>query len=292
MFRLPPRVVYNLSGDTGVVFTMPGSADEVDTFGAKLVSFLPQNLTAGKPVVSGLVALFDRHTGQPRAIIDGRAITDIRTAATSAMATRYLARKDAGSCGIFGTGGQADSHIDAICAVRPVEDIVIWGRSYEKAQALAERHAQRHGVNTRATQDPAEAGACDIVCTVTGSLDPILKGVWVKPGAHVCLVGAHGLNARESDTELIVKSRVYVDYIESTLNEGGEIMIPIGEGSVDESHIVGEIGEVLTGKIGGRATDDEITVYNSLGVVSQDLYAASYILRQAVAEGAGTTVAF
>jgi ornithine cyclodeaminase len=289
---IPPRLIFNLIDNTGFFGAMPGSSSEMPFFGAKIVSFLPGNPAKGMPAVGGFVTLFDRETGEPRALVAGGVITDIRTAAASAMAARHLARADARSCGIFGTGGQAKVHIEAMCAVRPVEDVVIWGRDPAKAEALALKHAHLEGIVVRATDDPAEAGACDLVCTTTVAKEPILKGEWVQPGAHISLVGAHALGTREADTELVVKSKVYVDSLESTLNEGGDIMTPVQEGAIDESHIWGEIGQLLGGEIQGRNSDDEITLYNSLGVVSQDLYAARYVLQQAQAKGLGTEVAF
>ena len=224
--RIPPRLIFNLIDDSGFFGAMPGSSKELDAFGAKVVSFLPGNPARGRPAIGGFVTMFDHETGEPRAIIDGRVITDVRTAAASGMAARHLARADAHRCGILGTGGQAHAHIDAMCAVRPVDEVIIWGRNLTKAEALAQRHAHREGVSVRATSDPSEAGGCDLVCTTTVSAEPILEGQWLTPGAHVSLVGAHSLGAREADTETIVKSKVYVDSLESTKNEGGDIMIP------------------------------------------------------------------
>lgn len=287
---IPPRLLFDLVDKRGFFAAMPGSS--LQALGSKIVSFLPGNPAQGRPAIGGFVTLFDPESGQPLAIIDGRVVTDVRTAAASGMAARQLARKGATRCGILGAGGQADVHIDAMCAVREIDEVLIWARKPQQARALAERHELRHGIRCRATGDPAEAGACDLICTTTISIEPILKGAWVQPGAHVSLVGSHSLASREADTELILKSRVYVDYLESTLNEGGDIMIPIGEGAIDASHIVGEIGQVLTGEIAGRENDQEITLYNSLGIVSQDLYAALHVLKQAELSGIGTVVDF
>lgn len=289
---IPPRMIFKLIDGNGLFGLMPGSSAELSSFGAKVVSYLPGNPAKGRSAFGGFVTLFDRASGEPTAIVDGRVITDVRTAAASGMAARHLARKDAGSCGIFGTGGQAHVHIDAMCAVRPVREVVIWGRDLAKAEALAERHSHREGVTVRATDDPVQEGACDLVCTGTASSEPILKGEWVKPGAHVSLVGAHNLSSREADTDLMVKSRIYVDLLESARSEAGNIMIPIQEGAIDESQIVGEIGQLLTGAIKGRENDEQITLYNSLGVVAQDLYAAQHVLQQAEARGIGDVVEF
>jgi ornithine cyclodeaminase len=286
--RIPPRLLFNLVDDSGFFAAMPGSS--LEALGCKVVSFLPANPSKGLPAINGFVTLFDHASGNPLALIDGRVVTDVRTAAASGLAARHLARADASSCGILGTGAQADAHIDAMCAVRPVQEVVIWGRSLQKAQGLVVRHEGRQGIACRATSDPAEAGACDLVCTATISIEPVLEGAWLQPGAHVSLVGAHTLTSREADTETILKSLVYIDYLESTLNEGGDIMIPIQEGAIDVSHIVGEIGQLLNGEIAGRESEDEITLYNSLGVVSQDLFAALHVLAQAEIRDIGTVV--
>ena len=289
---IPPRTLFQLQDDSGFFAVMPGASRELDAYGAKVVSYHPANSAKGLPAIQGFVAVFDHQTGQPRAIMDGGVITNIRTAAASGLATRLLARPEAGSCGIFGAGALADVHLQAMCSVRPLEECIIWARRRDQAEALAEKHAARSGVAIRATGDPAEAGACDIVCTTTASPKPVLQGNWVKPGAHINLVGAHTINSRESDTYLIEKSKIYVDLIESTLNEGGDVMIPVREGAINPEHIIGEIGQLLTGDIFGRTNDRQITVYNSLGITSQDLYAARHVMEKALEQGAGTEVSF
>lgn len=287
---IPPRLLFSLAGGNGFFANMPGSS--ADALGSKIVSFLPDNPARGRPAVSGYIGLFDPGTGLPTAIIEGRVITEVRTAAASAMATRALSREDSRTLGIFGTGHQADVHIEAICTVRPIEEVVIWGRNFEKAESLARRHDHREDVVVRATDDASQAAACDIVCTTTLATEPILEGRWVRPGSHVCLVGAYAPDAREADTDLIVKSKVYVDSLESAGNEAGDILIPIGEGAISKSHLVGEIGQLLLGEIPGRQSREEITIYKSLGIVSQDLYAARHVAARAEEEGAGIQVEF
>jgi len=289
---IPPRTLFQLQDDSGFFAVMPGTSQELNSYGAKVVSYHPANSARGLPAIQGFVAVFDHQTGQPRAIMDGGVITDIRTAAASGLATRLLARPEAGSCGIFGAGALADVHLQAMCTVRPVKECVIWARRCEQAEALAEKHRARSGVAVRTTDDPREAGACDIVCTTTASPLPVLQGDWVKPGAHIKLVGAHHIDSRESDTELIKKSSIYVDLLESTINEGGDVMIPIQGGVVERDHIVGEIGQLLAGDIHGRTNEQQITVYNSLGITSQDLYAARLVMEKAQAQGVGTQVSF
>jgi ornithine cyclodeaminase len=289
---IPPRTLFQLQDDSGFFAVMPGASKALQAYGAKVVSYHPANAKSGRPPIQGFVTLFDHHTGEPRAIIDGNVITNVRTAAASGLATRCLARPDSSSCGIFGAGALAEVHLEAICQVRPIERCVIWARNPAQAQALADRCSAHVQAEIRATSDPQEAAACDVICTTTASPVPVVRGEWVRPGAHLNLVGAHKLTSREADTGLIVKSRVYIDLMESTRNEGGDIMIPIGEGAVSEDHIIGEIGQLLAGDIAGRMHEDDITVYNSLGIMSQDLYAALHVLNKALQTGVGTRVTF
>ena len=289
---MPPRLVAPLIDESGTLVLMPGSSTGLAAFGAKVINLIPDNPTRGLPAIQGFIALFDHASGTPVAIIDGAEVTGIRTAAASGLATRLLARADAHSCGIFGNGVQAVTHIDAMRAVRPVDEIVVWGRNPDKVQVFAQEQAQRTGISVRATADPAEAGSCDLVCTTTTSPEPVLAGEWVRPGAHVNLVGAHSLTTRECDTGLVVKSSVYVDLMESVRNEGGDIMIPVNEGVIDEDHIIGELGELLQGNIPGRQDAQQVTLYQSHGINAQDMFAAKHIYAKARTTGEAEVVDF
>ena len=174
-----------------------------------------------------------------------------------------------------------------MAAVRRLSEVRIWGRDPKKAEELASSVSDQTGLNVRPTDDPRRAAECDIVCTVTGSSTPILEGDWVNPGTHINLVGAHSLKTREADTTLVSKATVYVDLKESMLNEGGDIMIPIHEGALKESDVVGELGQLVAGEIPGRASPEQITVYNSLGITAQDLIAAQRVYERAVELGLG-----
>jgi ornithine cyclodeaminase len=232
-----------------------------------------------------VITLFELAGGAPVAVIDGTEITALRTAAVSGLATRELARADASSLGVFGTGVQAARHIAAVSAVRPIEEIRIWGRDSGRAGQLAGQVSQDTGNTVQAVSDPVDAAACDILCTVTGSAEPVLKGEWVQPGAHINLVGAHSLDTREADTALVARSSVYVDLLASVWAEAGDIVIPIQEGAIGEDHILGELGQLLAGEIRGRTDAEEVTLYKSLGLAAQDLYAANHVYRRATAAG-------
>ncbi len=287
---VPLRLFSPLADDSGSLGVMPGSALDPPLFGAKVISLRFDNPAKGLPAVQGYVSLFDHETGRPVAVIEGASVTAIRTAAASGLATRELARQGARTHGIFGTGVQAVTHIDAIACVRDMQEVVVWGRDADKARRFAERQSERTRLHIRATGDAAEAARCDVVSTVTAATEPVLKGEWLRPGTHVNLVGVHTPQAREADTRAILRSRVYVDLMESAMSEAGDLLIPIGEGAIDKAHILGEIGQVLAGGVPGRADDDEITLYKSLGIVAQDLFAAAHVYAQAVERGAGVEV--
>jgi ornithine cyclodeaminase len=260
---------------------MPAASGKLGYYGAKLISLTPGNSGKGLPTIRGNYLLFESGTGGAVAVIDAASLTAIRTAAASGLATRLLARPDASTCGIFGTGVQAATHAEAMRAVRPLREIRIWGRDAEKAQRLAQALRASTGLSATAEKDPAHVAACDLVCTVTGSAEPILKGVWVQPGAHVNLVGAHTLAQREADTELVRRSLVFVDLLEAAKREAGDVMIPVQEGSLTADPVRGEIGRVASGAIAGRTSPDQVTLYKSVGVAAQDLFAAGHVFRKA-----------
>jgi ornithine cyclodeaminase len=193
---------------------------------------------------------------------------------------------------VIGTGEEAQSHIEAFQAARPFERLIIWGRNSATAQGLADR-SRRSGIDdVRVVSSVREALAeADVVCTVTSSPDPLLFGADVRPGTHLCLVGASIPSTREVDDALVAMSRFFVDYRASAMAQAGELLHAIGEGVVTEAHLVAEIGEVLLAKVPGRRSDSDVTVYKSLGVAAQDLAAASLVYRRAVERGAGTLAA-
>lgn len=287
---MPLRLFTPLADNSGAFGLMPGSTLDPPFFGAKVISLLHGNPAKGLPMVQGYVSLFDHETGKPVTLIEGSSVTAIRTAAASGLATRELARKDARTHGLFGTGVQAVTHIDAIACARDIREVIVWGRDAEKTRQFAGRQSERVRFDVRATDDPAEAASCDVVSTVTAATEPVLKGEWLQPGCHVNLVGVHTPNAREADTAAIKRSSVYVDLMESALNEAGDLLIPIGEGAIGEQHIVGEIGQLLAGAVPGRTDESAITLYKSLGIVAQDLFAAAHIHARALEEGAGVEV--
>jgi ornithine cyclodeaminase/alanine dehydrogenase-like protein (mu-crystallin family) len=274
-----PRLKESFAGGKGGMLLMRAESAELGYYAIKQISFMPDNARRGLPVIQGLISLFELDSGSPVAVLDGTAVTTLRTAAASGLATRELARANARSLGIFGTGVQVRGHIAAISAVRDIDEVVIWGRNPDHSRALVAELSDQFAARLTATTEPSVAAGCDVVCTLTGASEPVLRGEWVRPGTHVNLVGAHSLNAREADSSLMSRARVYCDLLDSVRAEAGDIVIPIEEGVFAEDHIVGEIGELLAGSVAGRADDSQITLYKSLGVAAQDLYSAHWAYR-------------
>jgi ornithine cyclodeaminase len=288
---LPLRSMTRLPDRSGLLGLMPGYLGAPVAFGIKLVTVMPRNQERGLDSHQGLVLLFDPEDGRPLAAMDASSITAIRTAAVSGAATRALAREDARELAILGSGVQAHSHLDAMRAARPLARVRVWSRNPEHARAFAEAASRRTGIPVHATTSAREAVRdAEIICTTTASHDPILHSDWIAPGAHINAVGACFRDARELDTEALLRARLYVDRRESAFAEAGDFLIPQAEGAVDETHIVGELGELFLGTVEGRRTNDEVTLFKSLGIAVEDLAAAHHVYRRALAAGVGVEV--
>ncbi|MEM1050506.1 MAG: ornithine cyclodeaminase family protein [Pseudomonadota bacterium] len=287
----PVRSFAPIGEDRGVLAMMPAAAVSSGAFGLKVLSLLPENPAKGHPMIQGFIALFSQETGELSALVDGTSVTAIRTASASALASATLAKEGATSHGILGTGVQAESHALAIAdAVPSIAETVIWGRSRDKAEALANRLSESFGMKAKAGDLP-EAAACDVVSAVTATTDPIIDLGDILPGAHINLVGSHSPDKREATSALVAGSRLFVDMREAALSEAGDILTPIQEGLITQDHIIGEIGEVRLGQVSGRTAPEEITVYKSLGNAAQDLFAAVAVLETAKAKNLGQVVA-
>lgn len=291
--ELPLRNVVPLGGGN-FMGVMPGALDAPAFYGVKIVSLFPANPARGLSSHRGAVVLFERETGGAVAMMDADLLTARRTAAASAVATRALARADAAVLALIGHGEQAEHHLDAIAEVRSLREVRVAGRDAGRARAFAERMAPRHPrLSITAGDDlrAAVAGA-DIVCTVTSSVTPVLRGAWLEPGQHLNVVGASIPSRREIDDDAVLRARLFVDYRPSTFAQAGEIVDMIAAGRIGKDHVLAEIGAVLAGAAPGRESAQEITLYRSLGVAAQDLAAAAHVLARAEAEGRGTVVPF
>ncbi len=271
---MPLRQYMGIPGGDGKFTLMPGYLDDPASFGVKIISKFPRE--AGSPHGShvGAVVVFDAKQGIPLAILDAAETTAIRTASARALATRMLSRENSKVLAILGTGTEALHHAKALVCVRDIEEISIWGRTPANANALVTEIKKEFKSKVSVFGEVEEAvGNADIVCTTTSAKEPILKGEWLPQGCHVNLVGAAIISAAEADDEVVTRSRFYVDSRASAMAQAGELKSAIDAGLVTEEHILAEIGELLSEPEKGRLSEEDITVYKSLGVVAQDLVA-------------------
>jgi ornithine cyclodeaminase len=256
-------------------------------YSLKTVCVMPDNPSRGLDAHQGTVTLFDGETGETRAIMNASAITAIRTAAVSAVATRLLAREDARELGILGAGVQARSHLEALRLVRDFDAVRIFSPTASHARALA----KETGAKAVGTAQEVVEGA-DVVVTATSAVDPVLRREWLKPGAHLNVVGGRPPMMRELDVATVAASSFYVDRRESAENEAYDYRDALEAGAIGDDHIRGEIGEVLIGDAPGRQSPEELTVFRSLGLAVEDLAAAEYVVRRARERGVGVEVEF
>lgn len=249
----------------------------------KVITVFHHNNEKGLPSHQGSVLLFDGETGTLRAMLDGGAITEIRTGAASAVATDLLARPDAEVLALIGSGAQARSHLLAIREIRRLREVRVWSPSLESDTRFAREMGTMTGLPVRICASAREAAeGADILCTLTPSKTPVLEREWLKPGAHVNAVGACSADARELSGELVRDSVFYCDSVESVLAESGDYLIPLREGLFGEEHLRGTVGELLLGKKPGRTSPEEITVYESLGLAVEDIACAEALCRPAL----------
>ena len=294
---LPLRTVLRLGDTTNAFASMPAilGAGESASIGAKVITVFPGNDATPFDAHIGVVLLFDAQHGTLLAIADASSITAIRTSAVSGLATRLLANDDAATLAILGAGVLAMPHLEAVCAVRPITRVRVWSRSGaaagSRAAVFAAAARAKFGIDVSACDTVQEAvGDADVVCTITSSRTPVLEGAWLKSGAHVNAVGASIRTARELDTAAVVNARVFGDRRESVLAEAGDVLIPLAAGAITEAHLLGELGDVLTGALQGRTATSDVTLFKSLGLAVEDVAALRHIHTKAIALGRGVTV--
>ncbi len=289
---LPLRQTVRQPDKKGLLGLMPAYMGSPRAIGGKFITVFPGNLETPYESHQGVVLLFETENGRLLSMVDASTITAIRTAAASGVATRVLARKDASRLAILGSGTQAKEHLESMRAVRRLTKVLVWSRSRGRAESFAKAWDQ-NDLHVEAVPTAREAVVdSDIVCTTTGATAPILEGKWLSPGTHVNAVGASLPGFRELDSEAVIRARLYTDRRESLFNEADDFRIPLREGLIGEGHMIGEIGEVLTGKVSGRVSDQDITLFKSLGIAVEDLASAYHIYSKAQEEGTGTWVDF
>lgn len=272
----------------GVLAWMPGALSSPDSLGVKVLTIYPGNFGTELSSHQGAVLLFDASNGAPRALIDAREITAIRTAAATAAATDALAPSGARSLALFGYGEQAASHLEAIGLVRRIEKVFVWGRDLERARAFARTHAAQAELIAVATAE--EASEADILCLTTAAAEPYFRGAWLRAGHHLNAVGSSVATTSEVDVEAVVRARYFVDFEDSAKALAGDFKRALDTGAIQADHMLGSVGEVLIGALRGRSAADEITFFKSLGMVAEDLLAADYILTRAKADNRGAVV--
>lgn len=277
----------------GCFLFMPAYVEEMDTASLKIINIFPHNIDNGIPSSPAQVLLIDGNTGIVTAVLDGTYVTQLRTGAASGAAFDVLARKDARIGALIGTGGQAATQLEAMMAARNLEEVRVYDMNYERTQDFAARMQEElkdYGTKIVAVRSSDEAvEGADLLITVTPSSKPVFDGTKVKAGATVSCVGAYQHHMQEMDPRILTRaSKIYFDSEEAVLSESGDILIPLEEGVITKDDFTGDLGDVIRGKITGRENDDEIIVFETVGVATQDLVAAKEIYEKAVAAGVGT----
>jgi ornithine cyclodeaminase/alanine dehydrogenase-like protein (mu-crystallin family) len=288
----PLRTVVRPPDASGFFGLMPAHRrDERAAFALKALTIVPGNPSRGLDSHQGAVLLSNGETGELEAVLNASAITAIRTAAVSAVATRVLARDDARTLAIVGAGVQARTHIQALAAVRAFDHATIASRTREHAELVESEADVSFPIEAVDTAEDAVRDA-EVIVTATSSAEPVLRREWIAEGTHINAVGAAVATARELDSATVADASLFVDRRESAENEAGDYLIPLRENAIRPGHIRGELGQVLIGAVAGRTSADEITIFKSLGIAVEDLAAAEYVVRRARETGAGTEVPF
>ena len=285
--QVPLRTMMRMPNGQDIFALMPAYVGGPPAIGAKIISVFFGNHGTQFDSHQGAVLLFNAQNGALEAVLDATAITSIRTAAVSAVATRLLAREDADDLAIIGSGVQARQHLESISLVRKIERVRIWSRNKDNARALRDRFAPAAEVLD--TAEEAVRGA-SIVCVATSAREPIVHGAWISPGAHVNVIGSATPSSREVDTALVKRSRLFVDSRLSALKEPGDIIIPLEEGEITPDHIVAEVGELVAGLKTFKRQRDDITLFKSLGLAVEDIASAQFVHARAMERGAGVMV--
>jgi alanine dehydrogenase len=284
----PLRTVLEVGAERAYFGVMPAAMGDPPALGAKLVTVFAANHAKGLPSHLATILLFDPLTGALACLLDGRYITEARTAAVSAVSARALARPDADVLAILGSGVQARSHLEAIARVRPLRAVRVWSPTEAHRRRFADEMGAVSGLTVEAAPDARTAvREAQIIVLVTASPVPVLQNDWVAPGAHVVAVGACRPDQREMDPALVARGRLFVDSRQGALSEAGDVVLGIAEGRFGPGHLAGELGELLDGRVRGRVSIQDLTIFKSLGMAVEDVAAARLAYRRAGETGKG-----
>jgi ornithine cyclodeaminase len=284
----PLRSVIEVGLQKAFVGVMPAFISDPAALGTKVVSVFGSNAAVGLPTHLATIVLLDPMTGELLAIMDGRFITEARTAAVSAVATKHLARSDASRLAIVGSGVQARSHLAAIAMVRSLREVRVWSPAHDHRTAFVREMRPRVEAPILAAASARDAvDGADLIVLATAAREPVVRSEWIAEGAHICAVGACRPDQREMETALVGRGRVFVDSREGALAEAGDIVIPLRAGAFDETHLSGELGEVVLGTVKGRTSATDVTIFKSLGMAVEDVAAAHLAYIKAAERGLG-----
>ena len=274
---VPPRLSLDIPDKNATSIVMPAYATGGPYYTVKIVSVNYSNPDKGLPLIHGIVQVFDAENGEHIANLDGASVTAIRTGAASGLATDLLAKESANVCAVFGTGVQATSHIEAVLEVRPIEKIIVFSRNKPSAEKFCSTLDNQVQCEIGEKEHLLEA---DIVCTTTPASSPLFEADKIKPGCHLNVVGSHQPSFREVPTDLVARSKIIVDKREACEQEAGDLIIPVQEGSWSFEYLHGELGQVVSGDIIARESENEITLFKSVGNAIQDHAMAHLVMEK------------
>ncbi|MFQ6070101.1 MAG: ornithine cyclodeaminase family protein [Candidatus Aminicenantales bacterium] len=282
---LPLRIQVPVENYGGVTLFMPAYLSRSNVLGAKIVSVFPRNEAQNLPTIHAAVIIVEAQTGKPLALMDGTYLTALRTGASSGVATELLAGKNASTAAIIGAGAQARTQLEAVCSGRRIKKVFVYDISYEQAEEFV-REMKEFGPPipshiTRADTPEQAVEEADVICTATTSTTPVFSHQALKPGVHINAIGSFTPERQEIPEETVCRSKIVVDSRKAALEEAGDLIIPIRKGMITENHIYAEIGEIAVGKLPARETEEEITLFKSVGLAIQDVAVAEVVLRRA-----------
>ncbi len=288
---VPVRTQLGVPLHDGVTLFMPAYLEQTDELGMKMVSVFSGNMATGLPTINAMVILVDAQTGLPTAIIDGTYLTALRTGAASGVATDLLARKDASTVAVLGTGAQGRTQLQAVCTVRPIDKVFVFDAREAAALAFEKEMADSLGIDIEVTKNAADAiRDADVICTATTSSKPVFAHSDLSAGTHINAIGSFTPTMQELPPETVENALLIVDSREAVWAESGDLIIPRREGRISDESVHAEIGEIINAERPGRTDDDQITLFKSVGNAVQDVSVGARVLSEAIAKGLGTLV--